>query len=77
MSQVLLVMIQMASKNNLMPCGSKVASGELIHLNIFGVDYVTCDSIGGCDYIHVKDFADCDMAAISYLKIMQALLALI
>jgi UDP-glucose 4-epimerase len=43
--------------NNLMPYITKVASGELDHLNVFGNDYPTKDGTGVRDYIHVVDLA--------------------
>lgn len=43
--------------NNLMPYITKVASGELEHLNVFGNDYPTHDGTGVRDYIHVVDLA--------------------
>jgi UDP-glucose-4-epimerase GalE len=43
--------------NNLMPYITKVAVGELPHLNIFGNDYPTKDGTGVRDYIHVIDLA--------------------
>lgn len=43
--------------NNLMPYISKVASGELPELKIFGNDYPTPDGTGVRDYIHVTDLA--------------------
>ncbi|MCI6266421.1 MAG: UDP-glucose 4-epimerase GalE [Erysipelotrichaceae bacterium] len=44
--------------NNLMPYITKVASGELEYLNVFGNDYPTKDGTGVRDYIHVVDLAD-------------------
>ena len=43
--------------NNLMPYITKVASGELEYLNVFGNDYPTKDGTGVRDYIHVVDLA--------------------
>ena len=43
--------------NNLMPYITKVASGELDHLNVFGNDYPTKDGTGVRDYIHVVDLS--------------------
>ncbi len=43
--------------NNLMPYITKVASGELDHLQVFGNDYSTHDGTGVRDYIHVVDLA--------------------
>ena len=42
---------------NLVPYISKVAIGELDHLNIFGADYETDDGTGVRDYIHIVDLA--------------------
>ena len=42
---------------NLMPYISKVASGELECLSVFGNDYDTKDGTGVRDYIHVVDLA--------------------
>lgn len=50
--------------NNLMPYITKVASGELDHLNVFGNDYSTHDGTGVRDYIHVVDLADGHVKAI-------------
>lgn len=43
--------------NNLLPYISKVASGELEYLNVFGNDYPTKDGTGMRDYIHVVDLS--------------------
>jgi UDP-glucose 4-epimerase len=43
--------------NNLMPFISKVATGELPKINVFGDDYDTPDGTGVRDYIHVEDLA--------------------
>jgi UDP-glucose 4-epimerase len=43
--------------NNLMPYISKVASGKLASLGIFGNDYNTVDGTGVRDYVHVVDLA--------------------
>jgi len=43
--------------NNLMPYITKVAKGELPHLNIFGNDYNTIDGTGVRDYIHIYDLS--------------------
>ena len=43
--------------NNLMPYITKVANGDLDHLNVFGNDYPTKDGTGVRDYIHVVDLA--------------------
>ena len=42
---------------NLMPFISKVATGELECLNVFGNDYNTPDGTGVRDYIHIVDLA--------------------
>ena len=42
---------------NLMPYITKVATGELACLNVFGNDYPTPDGTGVRDYIHVVDLA--------------------
>lgn len=54
--------------NNLLPYISKVASGELECLKIFGNDYPTKDGTGVRDYIHVVDLADGHLAAIKKLR---------
>ena len=54
--------------NNLMPYISKVASGKLEILNIFGNDYPTKDGTGIRDYIHVVDLADGHLAALEKLR---------
>lgn len=43
--------------NNLLPYISKVAVGELPHVNVFGNDYDTKDGTGIRDYIHVEDLS--------------------
>lgn len=43
--------------NNLMPYITKVATGKLSELSIFGNDYPTKDGTGVRDYIHVCDLA--------------------
>ena len=54
--------------NNLMPYITKVAKGELDHLNIFGNDYNTPDGTGVRDYIHVVDLAKGHIKAIERAK---------
>ncbi|RDI45710.1 UDP-glucose 4-epimerase GalE [Falsibacillus pallidus] len=44
--------------NNLLPFITKVASGELEMLHVFGADYPTEDGTGVRDYIHVVDLAE-------------------
>jgi UDP-glucose 4-epimerase len=51
--------------NNLMPILSRVASGKLPCLNIFGSDYDTHDGTGVRDYVHVMDLAEGHLAAVS------------
>lgn len=43
--------------NNLMPYITKVATGKLEKLNVFGNDYSTKDGTGVRDYIHVVDLS--------------------
>jgi UDP-glucose 4-epimerase len=54
--------------NNLMPYLSRVAAGELPHVNVFGNDYPTPDGTGVRDYIHVADLASGHQAALAYLE---------
>jgi UDP-glucose 4-epimerase len=54
--------------NNLMPYLTRVASGQLPKLNIFGDSYPTSDGTGVRDYIHVIDLAEGHVAALHYLK---------
>jgi len=53
--------------NNLMPYISRVASGKLSRLNVYGDDYPTPDGTGVRDYIHVMDLAEGHVAAVRYL----------
>ena len=53
--------------NNLMPYVAQVATGRLLHLNIFGNDYPTPDGTGVRDYIHVMDLAEGHLAALDFL----------
>lgn len=55
--------------NNLMPYITKVASGKLPFLRVFGNDYPTDDGTGVRDYIHVVDLG---LGHISALKHMEA-----
>ncbi len=50
--------------NNLVPFITKVASGELPFLSIFGDDYDTRDGTGERDYIHVMDIANGHLKAL-------------
>ncbi len=52
---------------NIMPYLTKVAIGELPHLNVFGDDYDTVDGTGVRDYIHVVDLAKGHIKAIERL----------
>jgi UDP-glucose 4-epimerase len=54
--------------NNLMPYITKVISGSITHLNIYGHDYETIDGTGVRDYIHVMDLAEGHLAALNHLK---------
>jgi len=54
--------------NNLMPYMTKVATGELAHLNVFGSDYDTHDGTGVRDYIHVVDLAKGHLKALEKLQ---------
>ncbi|MDD5167747.1 MAG: UDP-glucose 4-epimerase GalE [Syntrophales bacterium] len=54
--------------NNLMPYVSRVASGTLECLSIFGNDYPTPDGTGVRDYIHVMDLAEGHVAALKHLE---------
>lgn len=50
--------------NNLIPFISRVASGRLARLAVFGNDYDTPDGTGVRDYIHVTDLAAGHVAAL-------------
>lgn len=54
--------------NNLMPYITKVATGKLAELSIFGNDYPTEDGTGVRDYIHVCDLARGHALAIEKLN---------
>jgi len=54
--------------NNLMPYISKVATGELRKLKVFGGDYPTEDGTGVRDYIHVVDLAKGHLKALEKIK---------
>lgn len=53
---------------NLMPYITRVASGSLPYLNVYGNDYATADGTGVRDYIHVMDLAQGHTSALYYLK---------
>ncbi len=54
--------------NNLMPYISRVATGKLEYLSVFGDDYNTHDGTGVRDYIHVVDLALGHVKAVKKLK---------
>ncbi len=54
--------------NNLMPYITRVATGKLDELSIFGNDYPTSDGTGVRDYIHVCDLALGHVLALEKLK---------
>lgn len=54
--------------NNLMPYISRVATGELKEVQVFGDDYPTPDGTGVRDYIHVVDLAKGHVAALDKIK---------
>ncbi|MGI6665118.1 MAG: UDP-glucose 4-epimerase GalE [Christensenellaceae bacterium] len=54
--------------NNLMPYISRVATGQLPYLQVFGDDYDTPDGTGVRDYLHVQDLAAGHVAALRYMK---------
>ncbi len=54
--------------NNLMPYITKVASGELEILSVFGNDYDTKDGTGVRDYIHVVDLSKGHIKAMEKLE---------
>ena len=53
--------------NNLMPSVAHVAIGKFVRLRVFGRDYPTPDGTCVHDYIHVMDFAQRHVAALSRL----------
>ena len=53
--------------NNLMPYISKVATGELTRLLVYGDDYDTKDGTGVRDYIHVVDLAKGHLKSLEHL----------
>lgn len=54
--------------NNLMPLISRVASGRLEMLSVYGGDYGTPDGTGVRDYIHVTDLAAGHVAALGAIS---------
>lgn len=59
---------------NLMPFISKVATGELECLSVFGNDYETKDGTGVRDYIHIVDLAKAHVCGIKKLENSNGLL---
>ncbi|MBB4813036.1 MULTISPECIES: UDP-glucose 4-epimerase GalE [Pseudomonas] len=59
--------------NNLLPYISKVVTGKLPYLSIYGNDYLTCDGTGVRDYIHVTDLANGHVSALRYIAGMTGL----
>ncbi len=59
--------------NNVMPYISRVASGKLPCLPVFGNDYDTKDGTGVRDYIHVMDLAKGHSVALNYIANKQGL----
>ena len=53
--------------NNLMPYITRVASGKLDKLTVFGGDYDTPDGTGVRDYVHVVDLANAHLKAVERL----------
>lgn len=54
--------------NNLAPYITKVATGQLPFLNVFGGDYPTHDGTGVRDYIHVVDLARGHVLAVNKIE---------
>ena len=54
--------------NNLLPYITRVASGELEELSVFGSDYNTPDGTAVRDYIHVVDLANAHLKAMEYVR---------
>jgi len=53
--------------NNLFPQITRVASGKLEKIKIFGSDWPTPDGTGIRDYIHIMDLADGHFSVLNYL----------
>ena len=53
--------------NNLFPRITRVASGKLEKIKIFGSDWPTPDGTGIRDYIHIMDLAEGHISVLSYL----------
>ena len=54
--------------NNLLPYISRVCTGKLEILSVFGNDYQTHDGTGVRDYIHIVDLATAHLLAIQYMQ---------
>lgn len=54
--------------NNLLPYISRVVTGKLEYLNVFGNDYPTPDGTGVRDYIHIMDLANAHLKALEFLQ---------
>lgn len=54
--------------SNLMPFITRVGSGSLHCLNVYGADYDTPDGTGVRDYVHVMDLAEGHVAALVFLS---------
>ena len=61
------------SPSNLIPLISKVATGTIPELTIFGGDYSTPDGTGVRDYIHITDLAHGHLKALQYAKAKKGL----
>ena len=53
--------------NNIFPIITRVASGQIKELQIYGNDWDTPDGTGVRDYIHVMDLAEGHVSALEYL----------
>lgn len=60
--------VPQGTPNNLMPYISRVASGKLEKLSVFGNDYDTKDGTGVRDYIHVVDLASGHFNALDKIR---------
>lgn len=59
--------------NNLLPYITKVASGKLECLSVFGNDYNTHDGTGVRDYIHVVDLANAHLKALDRANVVKGI----
>lgn len=53
--------------NNLLPFISRVVTGKLEFLSVFGNDYPTKDGTGVRDYLHVVDLANAHLKALEFM----------